>query len=527
MFTCGIDIGGTKVMIGFVDQDKNIVFSRKYYEPKGITQQDFTAWLTETFRQACTEAGISTEQIEFCGMGVPGTVSQDGRVAVKIPNLGWENYPVAAEFEAETGIPAALVQDSRAGAWGEYMAGAGRGYQTVVCITLGTGIGTGLVINGAIHHGALLCAGEIGHTPAGHKGRVCGCGQVDCLEKYAAGGGLDWTARELYGEEATATDLFEHAAAGDVAAQAAIDEAIDMLSTTLIAVVNLLSPDCLLFSGGLSARREQYVEPLMAKIRSKCYSLTGERIHIGLAALGENAPMIGAALLPHEDRRLQPKMTASIMCADFMHLEQDLRELERSGIDYIHVDVMDNHFVPNMMIPGMLVDTMRKNTHLPFDIHIMAEHPEQLIPNMGLCEGDICSVHYESTPHVQRALALVRATGAQVAIAINPGTPIENLRELLPDVDMVLIMTVNPGYSGQKLVPQSLDKIRRARQFLDQLGYSHVRIEVDGCCSFENIPKMWQHGADTFVLGTSSIYSKDTTVSDAMDRIRQSLEGTK
>jgi len=123
MFTCGIDIGGTKVMIGFVDQDKNIVFSRKYYEPKGITQQDFTAWLTETFRQACTEAGISTEQIEFCGMGVPGTVSQDGRVAVKIPNLGWENYPVAAEFEAETGIAAALVQDSRAGAWGEYMAG--------------------------------------------------------------------------------------------------------------------------------------------------------------------------------------------------------------------------------------------------------------------------------------------------------------------------------------------------------------------------------------------------------------------
>jgi len=114
-----------------------------------------------------------------------------------------------------------------------------------------------------------------------------------------------------------------------------------------------------------------------------------------------------------------------------------------------------------------------------------------------------------------------------VAIAINPGTPIENLRELLRDVDMVLIMTVEPGYSGQKLVPQSLDKIRRARQFLDQLGYSHVRIEVDGCCSFENIPKMWQHGADTFVLGTSSIYSKDTTVSDAMDRIRQSLEGTK
>lgn len=525
MVSCGIDIGGTKIMIGLVESDGTILHSRKCLIPEQVKGDSFIPWLAEQLRDTLRQARIPAEEISFCGLGVPGTVSADGRTVLNAPNLGWKQAPIASVFETATGIPAKLVQDSRAGAWGEYVAGAGRGYKNVVCVTLGTGIGTGIVLNGQILHGSLLSAGEIGHVPVGNRGRRCGCGKTDCLEKYAAGLGLALTAQELYGETATTYTLFQKAKERDPAALNALQEAVEMLGRTLVSVVNLLSPDCLLFSGGLSEQQELYVTPLIEYIREHSYELTSRQLHIGPAKLGERAPMVGCALLPHEDLRLAPRMTASIMCADFMHLESELQKLEQGGVDYIHFDIMDNHFVPNLMIPGMLLESIRPNTSLPFDVHIMAENPEQLIPRLDLQEGDICSVHYESTPHLQRALALVRDRGAKAAVAINPGTPVEAIREVLPDVDMVLVMTVNPGYAGQKLIPQSLDKIQRMRRYLNQQGYSKIRIEVDGCCSFENIPRMRAAGADMFVLGTSSIYHADTTVKDAMYKIKKSLEG--
>ena len=125
-----------------------------------------------------------------------------------MPNLGWKDEPVADIFKILTGIPAKVLQDSRAGAYGEYKAGSGRDSNALICITLGTGIGTGLVIDGKIYHGALLAAGELGHIPVAEQGRPCGCGKNGCLECYSAGKGLDQTAREFYGEDATARDLF-------------------------------------------------------------------------------------------------------------------------------------------------------------------------------------------------------------------------------------------------------------------------------------------------------------------------------
>lgn len=191
------------------------------------------------------------------------------------------------------------------------------------------------------------------------------------------------------------------------------------------------------------------------------------------------------------------------------------------------MDVMDGHFVPNLMMPPEYINTMRKHTDIPFDIHIMAENPERIIPSMNIGEGDIISVHYESTPHIQRALAMIKEKGAKASIALNPSTPIECVSELLDDVDMVLVMTVNPGFAGQKLIPHGLDKIAKMRECLNINGHSGIDIEVDGNCSFENIPKMYEAGANIFVLGTSGLFRKDISIKAAAEKVRRSLEDIK
>ena len=211
------------------------------------------------------------------------------------------------------------------------------------------------------------------------------------------------------------------------------------------------------------------------------------------------------------------------MCGDILHLENDLRLLEQSGIEYLHCDIMDGHFVPNWMLPPELINKIRVHTSIPLDVHIMAENPEAVIARLELREGDICSVHVESTPHLQRALQLVADKGALPAVALNPSTPIESICEVLPQLYAVVVMTVNPGFSGQKLIPQTLDKITRMRRWLDANGYHHVRIQVDGNCSMKNAVLMRQHGADMFVAGTSSIFNADPGIVKGTQLLREAI----
>ena len=215
----------------------------------------------------------------------------------------------------------------------------------------------------------------------------------------------------------------------------------------------------------------------------------------------------------------KPKLSASIMCGDALNYGKTLAELEEAGVELVHYDIMDNHFVPNLMLPMELIPKLRRGTRMPFDIHIMAENPESVIEKLELCEGDYVAVHYEATPHLERAISLIKAKGAKAAVAINPATPIETLSEIAPRLDMVLVMTVNPGFAGQKLVEGSLDKIERMRKLLDARGLSHVEIEVDGNCSFENVPKMYKAGAEIFVTGTSSTFHKDGSVKENTERL--------
>lgn len=519
MYRVGIDIGGTKMNVGILDGENNTAISKKVYI-KDIS--DITVAVKTTLEELCGSIGITLGKLASVGIGIPGTVSDDGKKILKAPNISILSEDVAIRIENALGIPAALVQDSRAAAWGEYLCGGGKGSNTVVCVTLGTGIGTGIVLDGKIYNGALGSAGELGHIPVCENGRPCGCGKNGCLEKYCAGGGLDITAAELLGEGKTAADLFDEAKSGNEKAKEKIFEAVTMLGGALVSIINLISPDCLLLSGGLSAQEELYVNPLIDYIKEHCYS-SGKMPVIKKAELGENAPMVGAALVPNAPKR-KKILSASIMCADIMNFGKAIKEMEEAGIEYLHCDIMDNHFVPNLMLPMEFLNRIHEETKLPFDYHIMAYNPETIIDKITVKEGDIIAVHYEATPHLHMVINKIIEKGAKAAVAINPATPISVLDEILPYLHMVLVMSVNPGFAGQKIVPTSFDKIRRMREKLDREGYGNVIIEVDGNCSFENVPKMYKAGAEIFVVGTSSVFKKGLTIKEGADKLFDTLK---
>ena len=299
MYRIGIDIGGTKINIGLFNCDGNLLIENKKEYIKSI--KDLRGHIMNTVSELAGNNGISINEIEFCGIGIPGTVSADGKRILKAPNIEILSENLASEAELDLGIPVALIQDSRAAAWGEYLLCEDKP-KVLVCITLGTGIGTGIVINGEIFHGGLGSAGEIGHLPVKDGGRPCGCGKRGCLEKYSAGGGLDISAAELLGEGKTSADLFSEAKGGNEEAIAIISEAVRSLGVGLVSVINLLSPDCILFSGGLSAQKELYVDPLIEYVKKHCYS-AGRLPTMRPAQLGESAPLYGAALMPIGNRR--------------------------------------------------------------------------------------------------------------------------------------------------------------------------------------------------------------------------------
>lgn len=211
------------------------------------------------------------------------------------------------------------------------------------------------------------------------------------------------------------------------------------------------------------------------------------------------------------------------MCADFMNLGDELKKLEKGNIEYLHVDIMDGVYVPNYTLGTDFVKRLHAATDIPLDLHLMIDEPTAKLDWFELREGDYVSVHYESCTHIQRALNLIRERGAKPMLALNPGTPLTALEELMPYIDGVLIMTVNPGFSGQKLVTSTLGKITRCREMLDRNGFTGVDIECDGNVSFENAKLMKNAGANIFVAGTSSIYSKADTLENNLAKLRAAI----
>ena len=217
------------------------------------------------------------------------------------------------------------------------------------------------------------------------------------------------------------------------------------------------------------------------------------------------------------------KICPSMMCADISNLSAQLEILEKEGIEYLHIDVMDGNFVPNLQLGTDFVKQLRRISKIPLDIHLMITDPEYKIAWFDPRPGEYMSVHFESTPHVHRALAAIRNAGAKPMLALNPGTPVSAVEEVIADIDAVMLMTVNPGFAGQKMIPQMPDKIARMRAFLDERGGNGIEIEVDGNVSFPNAAKMSRAGADMFVAGTASIFTPDRPLAESIMLLRKAI----
>ena len=207
----------------------------------------------------------------------------------------------------------------------------------------------------------------------------------------------------------------------------------------------------------------------------------------------------------------------SLMCANQLHLYDEIQSLLDSGADMLHIDVMDGQFVPNIQIGTQTVKAIKKEFNIPLDYHLMIEQPEKKLDYFPIGQGDIVSVHYETTKHPARAAEYIRGKGAKALLALNPATPLCVIEDVAEYFDGVLIMTVNPGYSGQKLIPGCIDKIRRAKKSLPD-GYI---IEADGNVSFETAPEMAKAGANALVCGSSSLFSGKFDYKTSIEKLKK------
>jgi len=213
------------------------------------------------------------------------------------------------------------------------------------------------------------------------------------------------------------------------------------------------------------------------------------------------------------------KIAPSILSADFGCLGQQVREAERAGADYIHVDVMDGHFVPNISIGVPVVASLRKITRIPLDVHLMIEKPDLYIEKFAEAGADIITVHVEAATHLDGTLKAIRAMGKKAGVSLNPGTPLSSIDEVLPLADLVLVMTVNPGFGGQEFIGSTLDKIARLRRILYNRKVK-AELEVDGGITAKTAPTVVQAGADVLVSG-SAIFNSKQGIAFALKKLRE------
>ena len=215
------------------------------------------------------------------------------------------------------------------------------------------------------------------------------------------------------------------------------------------------------------------------------------------------------------------KIAPSILSADFSRLGEQVLVAEAAGADYIHVDVMDGHFVPNITMGPMVVNAVRQVTGLPLDVHLMIESPERYLAEFCAAGADILTVHVETCPHLHRTVQQIKELGCRAGVTLNPATPVSSLEEILPYVDLVLVLTVNPGFGGQAFIQGMLPKIRRVRAMLDDIG-SAAELEVDGGIGPKTAPSTVHAGADVLVAG-SAIFGAREGIEEAIEQIRKAL----
>lgn len=303
--TIGLDIGASKAHIGIVDETGRVLRSARITTGFGCDASALAQRAISAANTCLQESGLSWEDIRFLGVGVPGTVH--GGIVRYAPNLDWRDVPILDALRLHCAAPMGLVQDTHAGALGEYYAGAGMGAGDMACVSMGTGVGCGLVLNGRLFTGTLGTAGEIGHILIDPGGPVCNCGQRGCMEAYASGRALNKAAKELGLADSYA--LFARASAGDEACYAAVRRGADAVGTAIVAITNLLSVGAVILSGGL-CKQVLYVDLIRAFVLKHGYQVAVRhpRFTLCTALLGENAPLVGAAMLY---RMIEPSQSLS------------------------------------------------------------------------------------------------------------------------------------------------------------------------------------------------------------------------
>ena len=223
---------------------------------------------------------------------------------------------------------------------------------------------------------------------------------------------------------------------------------------------------------------------------------------------------------------MTPLIAPSILSADFARLGEDVQAVLTAGADIVHFDVMDNHFVPNLTIGPLICGALRKHgIEAPIDVHLMVEPVDRIIPDFAKAGASYITFHPEASRHIDRSLALIREEGCKAGLVFNPATPLDCLNYVIDKVDMVLLMSVNPGFGGQKFIPAALDKLREARRIIDQSGLD-IRLEIDGGVKVDNIGEIAAAGADTFVAGSAIFGSDDyaTTIAAMKENIAKASQ---
>jgi len=306
----GIDLGGTTIRTGLVTGDGTSL-SRVVVETRA--DEGYEAGVRrmgDSVRQAVREAGVSQSDVAGICVGAPGTLDRRRGILLFPPNLkGWENTPIAAGLSADLGQPVILENDANAAAWGEFWVGAGREANSIVMLTLGTGVGGGIVLNGRLWHGAHDCGAEIGHMTIKEGGRRCGCGQQGCLEAYASVTSMVGRLVEAFeagedtcladaireGRTIRGKDVYDAAVAGDCLADRMMRETAYYLGVGIVNICHVINPECVVLTGGMTAAGDRLMQPVRETVKARAFEVPAERTAIVFASLGEDAGYIGAA----------------------------------------------------------------------------------------------------------------------------------------------------------------------------------------------------------------------------------------
>jgi ribulose-phosphate 3-epimerase len=216
-------------------------------------------------------------------------------------------------------------------------------------------------------------------------------------------------------------------------------------------------------------------------------------------------------------------LSASMMCANWLNIQRDLLDLEAAGIDYLHYDILDGNFVPDFTMGSSIIDVIKKNTTIPSDYHLMVEEPSRIFDMFSLNVGDYFSIHQESSRNLHRDLASIKRLKGSSGVALSPGTNLDVLDYIIEDVNVVTIMTVNPGYKGQPLVPHAIKKIENLRKLISDLRLD-TKISVDGNVNPKTIPDMVAAGANILVLGSSGLFRSDRSIAEALEEVHAAID---